>query len=108
MVPKMVAAVTGWEFDEAFQKQAAMRIFNMRHAFNLREGQKPMDVRVPKRLVGEPAQTEGPVAGVTIDHQALAKNFFAAMDWDAETGKPSRQSLESLGGMEDVIKDLHG
>ena len=62
----------------------------------------------PKRLVGEPAQKEGPVAGVTIDHQALAKNFFAAMDWDAETGKPSRQSLEALGGMDDIIKDLHG
>jgi aldehyde:ferredoxin oxidoreductase len=107
MVPKMLAAVTGWELDEAFQKQAAMRIFNMRHAFNLREGQKPMDVSVPKRLVGEPAQKEGPVEGVTIDYKTLAKNFFAAMGWDEE-GKPSRQSLEALGGMEDVIKDLHG
>ena len=108
LVPKMLAAVTGWEFDEAFLKQTGMRIFNMRHVFNLREGQKPLDVVLPKRLVGEPAQNEGPVAGVTIDHLALAKNFFAAIDWDAETGKPSRQSLEALGGMEDVIKDLHG
>ena len=30
------------------------------------------------------------------------------MDWDAETGKPSRQSLEALGGMEDVIQNLYG
>jgi len=107
LVPKMLAAVTGWEIDEAFQKETAMRIFNMRHAFNLREGQKPKDVVVPKRLVGEPAQKEGPVEGVTIDYKTLAKNFFAAMGWDEE-GKPSRQSLEALGGMDDVIKDLHG
>jgi aldehyde:ferredoxin oxidoreductase len=108
MVPKMLAAVTGWEFDEVFLKQTGMRIFNMRHAFNLREGQKPLEVELPKRSVGEPAQKEGPLAGVTIDHQALAKNFFAAMDWDSETGKPSRKSLEALGGMEDVIRNLYG
>jgi aldehyde:ferredoxin oxidoreductase len=104
----MLAAVTGWEVNDVFLKEAGLRIFNMRHVFNLREGQKPSDVELPKRLVGEPAQKEGPVAGVTIDHQALAKNFFAAIDWDSKTGKPSRESLEALGGMDDVIKDLHG
>ncbi|MCJ7833679.1 MAG: aldehyde ferredoxin oxidoreductase, partial [Deltaproteobacteria bacterium] len=74
LAPKMLEAVTGWEFDEAFQKETAIRVFNMRHAFNLREGIKPSDVVLPKRSVGEPAQKEGPLAGVTIDHKALARN----------------------------------
>jgi hypothetical protein len=30
------------------------------------------------------------------------------MGWDEETLIPTRQSLESLGGMEDVIHDLYG
>ena len=41
------------------------------------------------------------------DHDTLARNFFNAMEWDVETGKPSRASLEVLGGMDDVIKDLY-
>ena len=108
LAPKMLSAVTGWDFDETMQKETGVRVFNMRHVFNLREGIKPSDVALPKRSVGEPPQQEGPLTGVTINHKALAQNFFSAIDWDAETGKPSRQSLEALGGMEDVVKDLHG
>jgi hypothetical protein len=58
--------------------------------------------------VGDPPQAEGPVKDATVDYKLLAKNFFAAMDWDAETGKPKRESLEALGGMEAVIRDLYG
>jgi aldehyde:ferredoxin oxidoreductase len=76
----------------------------MRHAFNLREGLKPADFRLPKRCVGEPPQTQGPLEGVTIDHKALIRNFFQAIGWDEATGKPSRSSLEKLGGLEDVIE----
>ncbi|MBI4765280.1 MAG: aldehyde ferredoxin oxidoreductase C-terminal domain-containing protein [Deltaproteobacteria bacterium] len=108
LAPKMLAAVTGWDVDDVFLKETGLRIFNMRHVFNLREGHKPSEVLMPRRLVGEPPQTEGPLTGVTIDHRTLAKNFFAAINWDAETGKPSRQSLEALGGMEDVIQNLYG
>jgi aldehyde:ferredoxin oxidoreductase len=101
-------AVTGWPFDQAAQKETMMRVMNMRHAFNLREGLKPSDFVLPPRSVGEPAQSQGPLSGITIDHKTLARNFFAAMEWDEETGKPSRQSLEALGGMDDVIRDLYG
>ena len=106
--PKMLEAVTGWSFDPAFQKDTMMRVMNMKHAFNLREGQKPSDFVLPPRSVGEPPLKEGPVAGIRIDHKALARNFFAVMEWDEDMGKPSRKSLEALGGMDDVIKDLYG
>jgi len=108
MALSMLEAVTGWSFGPQEENAAGLRILNMRHAFNLREGQKPADSVSPPRSVGEPAQKAGPLAGVTIDHKALGRNFFVAMEWDEATGKPSRQSLEALGGMEDVIRDLYG
>jgi aldehyde:ferredoxin oxidoreductase len=80
----------------------------MKQAFNLREGLKPADFVLPERSVGEPPLEGGPLSGITIDHQKLGENFFAAMAWDLETGKPSRESLEAMGGMEGVVKDLYG
>ena len=108
LAPRMLGAVTGWNCDSEFQRSTMMRIMNMRHAFNLREGQKPADFPAPKRSVGDPPQKEGPLAGCAVDHKALMRNFFAAMEWDENTGKPSRESLEALGGLDDVIQDLYG
>ncbi|MFA4915212.1 MAG: aldehyde ferredoxin oxidoreductase family protein [Syntrophales bacterium] len=105
---KLLEAVTGWIFDDTAQEKILKRVMGLRHAFNLREGFKPSDFVLPKRSVGEPPLEHGSLAGVTIDHKSLARNFFAAMEWDEETGKPSRKSLEELGGMDDVVKDLYG
>ena len=106
MSAKLMRPVTGWSFDAQEEKKAGLRIFNMRHAFNLREGLNPNDAEIPARCVGDPPQTQGPLEGVTVDYKALIRNFFDAIDWDPTTGKPSRNSLENLGGMEDVIKAL--
>jgi aldehyde:ferredoxin oxidoreductase len=106
MPAKLMRAVTGWTFDAEEEKKAGLRIFNIRHAFNLREGLKPADSQIPARCVGEPPQTQGPLKGVTVDHRAMVRNFYEAIDWDQATGRPSRSSLENLGGMEDVIKAL--
>jgi aldehyde:ferredoxin oxidoreductase len=103
---KLIPPVTGWIFGEEEEMNAGLRIYNMRHAFNLREGMKPTDFQLPKRSVGEPPQTEGPLEGITVDHKGFIRNFFKAIEWDETTGKPSRSSLEKLGGMEDVIKSL--
>jgi len=51
---------------------------------------------------------QAPNAGATVDNEALGDNFFAALGWDRTTGKPSREGLQQLGGMDDVIKDLYG
>jgi aldehyde:ferredoxin oxidoreductase len=103
---KLIPPVTGWVFGKEEEMNAGLRIYNMRHAFNLREGMKPTDSQLPKRSVGEPPQNEGPLKGITVDHKGFIRNFFKAIGWDETTGKPSRSSLEKLGGMEDVIKSL--
>ncbi|MBN1382959.1 MAG: aldehyde ferredoxin oxidoreductase family protein [Deltaproteobacteria bacterium] len=107
MAVKLLEPVTGLLLDQDEQIAILKRTMGIRHAFNLREGINPFAIEMPKRAVGDPPQSEGPVKDVTIDYKLLAKNFFEAMEWDIETGKPKRESLEALGGMEDVIEALY-
>jgi aldehyde:ferredoxin oxidoreductase len=90
---QLMEAVTGWSFKSQDQLKAAMRVMNMKQAFNLREGLTPADFTVPARIV---------------DNERLGDNFFTFMGWDRKTGKPSRRMLELMGGMDDVVKDLYG
>jgi aldehyde:ferredoxin oxidoreductase len=90
------------------QMAAGLRILTMRHAFNLREGLTPADFVLPPRSIGRPPLKSGPLANISVPAEALADDFFAALDWNRETGIPSLQALEQLGGMKDVINDLHG
>jgi len=106
---RFIGAVTGWDFKGEDVIKTGKRIMNMRHAFNLREGQKPADKEnsLPKRCIGEPPLTEGPLKGITLDHKKMADSFFESMGWNKETLLPTRESLEELGGMDDVIRDLY-
>jgi aldehyde:ferredoxin oxidoreductase len=104
----MLEAVTGMPFKAIDQTRTGMRIMNMRHVFNLREGIKPVDCDIADRAVGTVPQTAGPLAGATVNAKRLGENFFHWMGWDLETGKPSRRMLELFGGMDDVIQDLYG
>ena len=106
-LPRLIEAATGWDFKEDDVLRTGKRIMNMRHVFNLREGQKRADSLLPTRCVGDPPLTEGPLKGVTVDHRKLADQFFESIGWNKETLVPTRESLEDLGGMEDVIRDLY-
>ena len=105
---RLMEAVTGWNYSEQERMEASLRSLNMRQSFNLREGILPKDATIPRRVIGDPPQKTGPNEGKTVDAEALKRNFFQAMEWDLETGKPSRKSLEQLGGFDDVIRDLYG
>jgi len=101
----LVAAATGFDMQDL--QSASMRIAAMRQAFNVREGLARKDFNVPDRAVGKPPQEVGPNAGATVDNEGFGDNFFAAMGWDPATGKPSRETLVALGGMDDVVADLY-
>ncbi|MEK7353265.1 MAG: aldehyde ferredoxin oxidoreductase family protein [Chloroflexota bacterium] len=104
-VAKFINAVTGWErsFDEMMK--AGERIANIRHAFNLREGINPLKNTLPARVLGEPPQKQGPLAGVRVDIEAQNHWNLGALDWDRVTTKPSKKKLLSLG-LDDVANDL--
>ncbi len=103
-----IRALTGWPFQAPQLFAAGKRILTMRQAFNIREGLKREDFAMPSRSLGNPPQTEGPLAGITVDNDKLGKNFYRILDWDWETGKPSLQALRGTGGLDNVIGDMYG
>jgi aldehyde:ferredoxin oxidoreductase len=78
----------------------------MRQSFNWREGIRAGDIKLPDRMAGLPPQEDGPVAGVTIDIESLAREYRQAMGWDPETGQPSQATLEAHGLAE--LVQAHG
>lgn len=99
-------AATGYNMDLKELLISGERISNLRHAFNLREGINFLEYHVPKRLLGIPPLTEGPLAGVAMDARVLIGDYLKAMDWDQKTLVPSRKKLEALC-LTQVIEDLY-
>ncbi len=90
----LMDAVTGQDIDIL---RTGKRIFNMRHLFNLREGQKPIHNLLPARWLGQPPLTDGPLKGNAVDYKQIAESFFEAIGWDIETMEPDQDSLEDIG-----------
>lgn len=105
-IADQLTAVTGWEYggDEMFK--TGMRIFTMRHAFNLREGINPLQRSIPGRVIGKPLLKKGNVRDVSVDYETQINEFLEFVDWDSETTVPSKKSLRDLE-MEFLINDLH-
>ena len=104
-IAEQLTAVTGWEFDQESVYEAGMRIYTLRHAFNLREGLNPLKRNIPGRLVGEPPLEAGIFAGLTMDYPTMIKEFLELVGWDVETTVPSSEALRALG-MEFLAADL--
>ncbi len=99
-------AVTGWDMTVEEMLKAGERIYNMRHAFNLREGINEMKWAVHPRILGKPQLTAGPVAGITADLEAQVYWNMGVLDWDRLTAKPSKAKLLDLG-LDDVAKVMY-
>jgi len=104
-IAEFMGAVTGWDITKDELLKTGERISNIRHAFNIREGLNPLKFKVPDRVLGRPPLKEGPLSGVTIDEDTMIKDYFAVMDWDLKTAKPSKKKLLELG-LDDVAKEL--
>ncbi len=88
-------AATGWDLDEAEFLRIGRRIQVLRHAFNAREGLPPR-FELPARERGEPPQGAGPVAGVTLDEEAMASGYFATLGLDPNSVRPLPQTAAEL------------
>jgi len=105
---ELLLAVTGIEYSPQDLEAVGGRIACIRQAFNLREGFSPRDFRLPDRITGHLPFQSGPLAGVSLDMEAAVREHFQSMGWDPETGRPSRDLLLRLGGLEEVITQLYG
>ncbi|MHA1145463.1 MAG: aldehyde ferredoxin oxidoreductase family protein [Candidatus Helarchaeota archaeon] len=99
-------AVTGWDFTFEELVEIGERIQNLRQAFNVRDGLKPSDFKLPDRAKGIPPLDAGASKGKTIDLDTMVKEFYDAMDWNLKDGKPSKQKLHDLK-LDDVVEDLY-
>ena len=102
---EQLSAATGEEYDLDKLYETGMRIFTMRHAFNLREGINPLERNVPGRLVGEPPLKEGNVKDITVDYKSLSREFLEYVGWDVNSTIPGDESLRKLG-MDFLIDDM--
>ena len=102
---EQLSAATGEEYDLDKLYETGMRIFTMRHAFNLREGINPLERNVPGRLVGEPPLKEGNVKDITVDYKTLNREFLEYVGWDVNSTIPGDESLRKLG-MDFLIDDM--
>jgi len=98
-------SITGWNFSMEDVINAGERIANIRHLFNIREGFNPLKYTVPDRIAGRPPFKEGPLAGVTLDEKAIAREYCEAMGWDLNTAVPDKKRLIKIG-MEDIANSL--
>jgi len=104
-IPTLLSAVTGWQFSTDELVTTGERVSAIRQAFTLRERLRPpKDFKLEGRPIGSPPQKEGPVANVTVDVKALSDDYYRAMDWDPETGVPSKKKLMALG-LDDIAAE---
>lgn len=106
MPVRLINAITGFNYSQGEAYRLGLRMFNMRHAFNVREGFRREDYKLDRRMYAAQPPTTGPLADIVVDHEKLADNFFNAIGWNYDA-VPFKSTLEFLGGFENVIADLY-
>jgi len=105
MIPQFIKHTTGKEYTIDDLMTIGERIANLRMAFNIREGVRLSDWKVPGRMIGNPPLKAGPLKDITIDLKTLTGEYCEKMGWDPKTGKPSEKKLKELG-LEKISKDF--
>jgi aldehyde:ferredoxin oxidoreductase len=95
-VARSTGAMMGIDMTESGLKTIAERIINVERMFNVREGIRRKDDRLPDRLTKEPMPS-GPTKGNVVPLEALLDDFYIAAGWDKETGIPTQATLTRLG-----------
>lgn len=104
---ELINSVTGFDYTPTEQYLTALRIYHQRNAFNVREGWVRSDNKMSNRLRNIPAFTSGPKAGAVIDPDRYVDSLYDVLGLDVN-GKPYKEMLMFIGGLENVIRDLYG
>jgi aldehyde:ferredoxin oxidoreductase len=82
--------------------KTGQRISTLLHAFNLREGFKPGEFKMPPRISGNPPLKVGLLKDITIDFEDLKRQYYEAMGFDTKTGAIRKDRIEALG-LQDIL-----
>ena len=90
-------AITGWDFTLAEALAVGRRIVNTLRVYNIRHGLRREQERPSRRYGSVPV--DGPVAGTGImpHWDAMLRDYYTAMGWEADTGRPTAATLTGLG-----------
>lgn len=94
ILAQVYKAVTGWDMEPEQIMQSAERVWNLIRLFNLREGEKTVDSKFPRRFYQE-AQSGKVVDEAMVD--SLMQSYYQVRGWNSETGRPMEQTLDALG-----------
>lgn len=95
--------ITGKDFDADAILEMGERSFNLKSVINNNLGMTKADNKLPK-IVTTPL-SEGTSHGKEPDMEILMKGYYRERGWDAETGKPTKETLERLG-LSEVVKEI--
>ena len=90
-------AATGWDYSVKEAIDTGLRTVNQLRLFNFRHGLKK-ELEAPSTRYGS-SPVDGPAQGKYIlpYWDDLRKAYYEQMGWDADTGKPRKETLERLG-----------
>ncbi len=94
---ELVKAATGWDTGTAEIEAVAERAYTLARIFNLREGLKASDERLPERFF-KPFP-EGPLSDMTFSHETWDRaklGYYRQSGWTDE-GVPTEDTLARLG-----------
>ena len=95
---ELMQSVMGWtDLTVDGMIKIGTRVSTLLQAFNVREGFKPADFRMPARAAGDPQFKVGPFANRTMDFENLKKQYYDAMGFDINTGAIRKERLGELG-----------
>jgi len=103
---EMIAAATGYDVTMDNVLTYGERMWDLKRALNLKLGYAARaNEKMPELLLKPLADggTEGHVPSL----EPMLREYYAARDWDWDTGKPSRAKLLALG-MPEIAKDVWG
>lgn len=90
-------AATGWDFSSAAYLETGRRIQTLRQMFNIKQGVRPVEIRVNARALGMPPMKRGPHKALQVDLAVLRENYWSEIGWDHESGVPKAETLRGLG-----------
>lgn len=95
---RVTAGVTGWDTGIAELLKATERTLTLTRMFNIREGFKASDDKLPQRFF-EP-KTDGILSQKRLDpakYEEAKRHYYTLMGWDSQTGVPTAGKLKELG-----------
>jgi aldehyde:ferredoxin oxidoreductase len=89
-------AATGWQHTPAEYMAIGDRIQTQKQVFNLKQGLDPRTFKASARALGIPPLTAGANQGRQVDLEAMRRDYWQALGWDPETGRPQPETLKQL------------